>query len=212
MDIAELVLDYIEVFIWPSVVITAIVIVVWRFHQQIGRLIDRIRRFGWMGADVAAGPLEQPMEELAEERIASEESHRAELEDLQRRAGDAVGKWQDAYNQLWPRLTTAELHLSYEMNYRVIYGTQISLLESLREKGSAGASLFEVFLSFQQHITAVLAVAPGAKPDYGAYLGFLSTAGLVGPRAGLGGYAITDYGKGFLDYLETSNIPRRKPY
>ncbi len=56
MDNARLALDYIEVFIWPSVVITAIVIVVRRFHRQIGDLIDRIRSFGWMGAEVRAGP------------------------------------------------------------------------------------------------------------------------------------------------------------
>jgi len=208
LENARLALDYIEVLIWPS----AILIIVCRFHRQIGNLIDRIRRFGWMGAEVAAGPIKQRVEESAEERAASEESHKAELEDLARRAGGAADAWKDAYHQLSERLSTAELHLSYEMNYRVIYGSQIRLLEFLRAKGSAGASVLELLQFFQQHTTAVQAVTPGATPDYVAYLDFLNRTSLVAPQAGPTGYAITDYGKGFLNHLETSNIPKAKPY
>lgn len=213
MDNARLALDYIEVFIWPFVVITAIVIVVWRFHRQIGDLIDRIRRVGWMGAQVEAGPVEQPMEESAEQRIASEESHKAELEDLQRRAGDAVDSWRTYSYEVWGRLTTANLYLFYERSYRLIYGSQIRLLEFLRSRGPAGASFLDLFQFFQEHVTAVQAVTPGAKPDYGAYLGYLKSSEFVTPlAAGAPGYAITDHAKGFLDYLETSNIPKAKPY
>jgi len=213
LDNARLALDYIEVFIWPSVVIAVVAVLVWRFRSQLGGLIDRIRTVNIAGlAQLGASPGPQPEGRPAEGPAVSEGELKAIVEELERTYGGQIDQLQQDYSGLWQRWTTAELYLFYERIYRVIYGTQIRLLQFLQLRGAGGASTQEVWPFFQEHVAAARAL-PGYVPRFEVYVGYLTgPSQLVTLQPGTGRYVISAYGEGLLRYLVAFGIPMWRPY
>lgn len=211
MDNARLALDYIEVLIWPSVVIAAIGIFIWRFRTQLAALIDRIHSLSIAGlAQLGASPGPQPTEEPAERPAATEDELNAFVEQLERIYGEELENLQRQSSELWEKWTTAELYLFYERTYRVIYGTQLRLLEFLRLRGAVGATAAELHWFFQQHITAAQAM-PGYVPRLDAYMGYLTQVSqLVAFQPETERYVISPYGEGFLRYMSVFRLSMGK--
>lgn len=207
MDVAELVQGYLDVFIWPLLVLVLALI----FRNVIR---------GWFSKQpesLTAGPggvtlkwpdqspIDDPSpdEYDAEELIEELESDiRAEIE-AQVRAEIQPQVWNEVRAQadraliepLARRLAEARLERDYERMFNAIFGSQINLLERLRDSGPMSRPAVEGYFGAIQVVNPSLAVW-----NTDQYLSFLLREGLV-EQADDGSYSLATNGLSFLGYL-----------
>jgi predicted GNAT superfamily acetyltransferase len=114
---------------------------------------------------------------------------------------------------LYDRFAATDFYWFCEKVYRIIYGSQIRLLQDLQARGAAGASVEDLLPFFLQHLAAVRQVNPAYEGRFDAYMGYLSASQLViqDPSA-LGRYRIAPHGVGLLAYLPWAGIPPQKAW
>ena len=230
MDTARLVLDYIDVLKWPVVVVGLALLLLFVFRRQIPGVVDWLKErtksvevgpggVRWT-AQAGQGPVapDQPLpRQGAAETLPELEQITAERD---QRAAESQ-RWQAEYEGLSAEYQTARLYLYYEQVYRAIFGTQIELLQALasiypqsglpppaigttHEPGRTYLTRF--YLRFQS-------LFPGATWNSQEYIAYLLRVQLVKP-GDLDAYVITDYGKGFLSYIDALGLSfaALKPY
>lgn len=210
MDQARLVLDYVEALVWPLVVAGLVATALALFRQQIGELINRMRRLtvGPSGAEFDAAAQAAP-----ERGEAIEEAPEKIAELVRQQADELEREYQTHMAELSQRLGATDFYWFCERVYRIIYGSQIRLLQHLQVRGDAGSSVAELVPFFQQHVEAVRVVNPAYGGAFDAYIGYLAASQLIVQDASVPPrYRISAQGVGFLAYLPWAGIPAWKPY
>jgi hypothetical protein len=210
MDEFELLRDYIDVLIWPLVIAGIVALVTNRFRDQIEALINRIQTVRGPGGSEILAPLEEQKDVTGEATATETEVEPSIPEDIQERleSGDAETK---AAALLRLELANTKRALYYERVYRVLWGTQISFLQTLNERPD-GVAMTEVILTYvENHNKAVQQFNPSYKNDLATYMTFLSREGLVQFKEP-SSYVITELGVGILTYITQWGLPLTKWY
>ena len=215
---AQIVRGYIDVVIWPATVLTVVGIAVFRFRQEIAQVILRIQSVKAPGGAEILAPLLQeqqaagrPPEEIADHLSElSEQAHDELSNEAMAAIDEAYSAAAEEIEAVRAQLTQAQLDLYYERVYRLIWGTQIALLKELNELGPQSMAAL-MGNHFQEHLKRVRILTPQYVGDFGAYLNFLTSWGLIEfiqPAS----YQITTLGRGFLTYLTSNGISTAKFY
>jgi hypothetical protein len=213
---ATIVLDYIEVLIWPTVVLFAL----WIFRGKIGDLLDRIRTMkGPLDTSIGLdAPAQQRDPEAVEEAESYVEEHVDELEVEQdvEVEGEDAGRGDDIAHldvdevqQLRDQLVFKDMLLDFERIWNAIYGSQVHALRVLRAapEGAPRQSLEPIFeeakkrglpatLAFEDWMQFLL--APTNTTDQG--LVFIDAAG---------NYRLSTRGRAFVGYVDRNRYGNR---
>jgi hypothetical protein len=207
-------LDYLDILRWPLLVGVFLVWFFRRYSEHVGRLLDRINSFkaplglGEFGFepnqeiaaddDEAGFDFEDDVIALAEAQVRVEYE-----EELERRQNEH----QAQLDYLFGQIAIKDLSLDYERIYRVIYGSQVSALRSMRAtpRGVPRIVLEAHLDQVKQSLTTLPWIQRLTFEDW---FGFLQRNGLalVAPD---GLYRITSKGTGFLFYIESHAYPVR---
>jgi hypothetical protein len=191
--------DILEAYRWPLVVFGLAVIAVVVFREQIAGLLGRSRKVPTpFGALIVDQELPDDVQEFVGGLQEVLQAQRADLEEKQR----TIEEWQGLATQYstgwW-----------YEQTYRVIFGSQIALLQRLNVS-RAGAVADELDVHYQLHLALARIGGPAYRISREQYLNFLCEAGLVEAEGDR--YRISEWGRGFLVYLIQAGISPFKPY
>lgn len=211
LSVAQTILDYLDVLVWPFVVVALGGGAVVLFRPQIAELIRNIREARFPGGSISTQPPAQTVDDatrLAEGfRTTGAGETPSDAEPAQVNPPAAEGD--EEKEQL--RLDNQQLarDLTFEKIYRVIYGTQLmalQMLEAQRKKNPANPFLYEPDLQgfFREHERQA-----GLGKSYEDWKRFLQQVGLMGQLGSA--YTITDLGREFLLYVHAGVLPP-KPY
>lgn len=192
-----LILDYLQVFIWPVVVVIALLL----FRKQIGGLLQRPPTsiqtpFGTLNYaqqseadEISDEEAEDVYDEDADFFEAIRNEVRAEV--VEEIAGAAVAAQEEVVREL----SMARLNFEFERLFNRIFGSQVFLLERLRD-GPKHEPFMDAWFN------GVVEKYPTMGMTYSkeSYLGFLLANGLAEEEVP-GTYRITDKGRAFLGYL-----------
>lgn len=208
----QLILNYLGVLSWPFVISVCVIY----FRKNLAGLIDRITIIkGPGGTEIRAEEKTQAneqkqaektidtekIERLAKKQIKEIKSQFEKTLDEEKRSKDAT------INYLLDQLSIKTLELNFEKVYRVIFGSQISLLRSLLSQDPKGKTIEEVLIFFAMVQRAWQPTFQSWTTDQ--YLNFLITNGLV-EFTFQSTYKITDKGKYFLGYISNLGYPENK--
>lgn len=137
MEWARLVKDYLDVILWPFLGITFLAgTFLVMFRVQIASLIDRIRRIDLPGGGGISTPAPQPDKPVASPPEGDAPSPgepppaEPETDTLEKLATEANIQ---QLNESWSEVVRwYEYYYFYERTYRLLYGSQIALLEHLK--------------------------------------------------------------------------------
>jgi hypothetical protein len=206
------VLDYIQTFIWPVVVSGFLAYFLYRYEDQIGRLIERIRSVRALGTEIAldVGPQVVGSEAAAEESLADAEIIDVLIDDYEQRLQERHLQAEEERKELLRHIALTDLQLSYERTYRVIYGSQIAALRALRAAPNGVTRSGLNVLLEQSKATWSFATWLQALP-LDTWLGFLFYEELITYPNGVGQdpVKITPKGEGFLDYIDLLRLAPR---
>lgn len=207
-SLANKILDYLKVIIWPFVVL----IFVFSFKTNIAKFIDEISElniFGNMAKRDQPTLTQNPPHEDVPEVI--KESAELKTEEIKKEIKTkTTAEDQDNQKKILI-LQVAELQtaLLFERIYNIIFGSQIKLLESLIINGSAGI-LYEDIAAYYQGVKA-------KWPNLNSYplenyLGYLMNSGLIilfseGIQKK---YKVTPLGIDFIEYINKLNYIKEK--
>jgi len=197
MDDARLVLDYIDVLAWPTVVIVTFGVVIARFRKEIVSALNRISS--------VKGPLNT---ELTLREQGEAESEPPQAPTPEPADGEAAEADAGEFERMAAELKRAETDLWYERVHRFIFGTQIMLLQDLNQRTGGLITTAIMTSYYQQHLIAARTTDPNYQLDFTAYMQFLTGWGLVQYESGA--YRITQLGRGYLTYLAAQGIPTGK--
>lgn len=206
----HLLLEYIKVLIYPVIIVATL----FYYRKNFTSFIDRLWKLKFPG-----GELEAEKQIEAQELEKTEPMSIKELEDLFD-DGDLVQNVKENYekiledtkksneetiNNLLNEIAIRDLVIDFEKIYKVIFGSQISLLQHLNTKGFSGDT--RVYLeSFFQTVKNIWPILKDWNLDQ--YLGYLITKSLIDTSQGT--YKITDRGKSFLSYVFNSGYTDQK--
>jgi len=190
MEIAEIILRYLEVFLaWPVIILIVVVIFLKRFKDPISDFIKRLVKVEAYGGRMEAS---RPLEQQKEPKKDLLTKSRSEIEK----------NFRDN-----PNLVAAEYFkllncCVFEHTFNIIFGTQIDLLEHLSSKGDEG----EKYINLAHFHNEYVRRAGTTFYQMNDYLGFLIGYNLIiyeGEGSELN-VKITKYGVDFLSYIKTS--------
>ncbi len=215
----ELILDYILVLIWPLLVALVVVYLLRRYGTQFGGLIDRIKTvkvFGTeMGFTEAADQQRAAADEEAAEGTLDDNPDDAELidqltESYEQRLAEQQLEAAEERRRLLRQVAVKSLQVEYEQIYRVIYGSQIAALRSIRASPDEIAPR-EALEAHMNQVKSTLTLIPFVQAmTFETWIGYLVTSGLAIQREeDRDTYRITSKGSGFLDYIDAGRFPRR---
>ena len=213
MDWAQLALDYIDTMVWPLAAASLVVL----FRKNIAQLIDRIRSVkgpAGMGLDTTpAGPSDQsPIDPSGG---AGADAVAGAIQDMAARYSEAVtyiAQTETDFNQLKTNYNALNVLYQFERIYRMIYGTQLSLLFLLRESLPDHKKTRHILDFFYDDHVRLTAAMPNYSPNREAYYLFLTNSQMVELATEAEGYQLTAWGGLFLNYVEQQNLPRDKAF
>lgn len=200
MEIAEIILCYLEVLLrWPVIVLIVVLVFFKLFKNPISDFFRRIVKGEAYGIRLeASSPSEQQKE--AKETISARS--KSEIEAYIRDNPDLVVTE-------YIRLFNGYI---FERAFNIIYGTQIDLLEHLSSKGDKGENYINLALFYNEYVKRT------GKSIYqmADYLGFLKEFRFV-QYEGEGSelrVKILPYGVDFLSYIKTQypSMYKYKPF
>ncbi|MCL4360349.1 hypothetical protein M1555_03800 [Patescibacteria group bacterium] len=148
-----MILEYVKVLIWPSIVIFLII----KFNQEIKNLLNRIQ-----SADLPGGTRVNLSPPPQYEKLAENNPKTSEIEKIKK------------------DLSYTQIYLDFERIYRFIFGSQIELLKRLRAQETRNGEQSKdtiLFFVFTQNIFPLL-----KNWTFDFYLKFLFDAGLIHSR------------------------------
>lgn len=189
--VAETTLKYLEVLVWPTVVL----LIVLFFQEELRHLIRNVSALRGPGGIEATISQPEPSKETPE---ISEELKRDGVAELRSMDVDK--------SELINRLVSLQVALHFERTYNFIFGSQIRLLESLERLGFSGQTYENIAAIYQSERATHAVFHSYPLRDY---LGFLENAGLVGivSETGRRLVKITPMGIDFLEYMRAMRYP-----
>jgi len=230
--IVEAVLRLLEIAVWPAF----FGLLVWCFREEVKRAAARIIELGLTGAKFAPpSPPDQipakPTVSVSEgvgsaqgvgaatgvssgaavlvaaiKAKFSEDQLAPIVQEL--RHDPKIGSSpQDQVESLLYFSASLSVQLGHERNYRMIFGSQLQLLEMMN--ADVGVSKEAAKSTYDAARTAYSDVYRSIT--FEQWIGFLINAGLcnVAPN---GNYVLTPYGRGFLRYIVDMHLPTNKPF
>jgi hypothetical protein len=202
MNQARLALDYIDVLIWPLVVAGVVTLLVLRFRVEIAALIGRIRS--------ASGPLGIAFQ-MGEQQTAEAEEGPAVVAFLSgllaHKENEITQRIVEA-TKLTQQLALYQIYYFFERTYRVIFGTQIALLQRL-SLATNGADLSEIIPLYEDNVRLMRLALPTYDYPLASYLGFLQASELITVHEGR--HYITEPGRTFLQWMNAERLSPWKP-
>lgn len=220
MEQARLAKDWLDVLAWPLVGSGVLLLAATVFRQQIQGILNRVIKIRVPGAEVESPqPAIQvlvPPQAVSEEtelevrEAEIEREYRDQIESL-REQSEQAQREVDWLIAEWAR-SAAGWH--YEYAYRLMYGTQIALVEGVQARQTLELKTTdtELMAYLNRHLALVRPAFPGYEITLAAYVQFLVSSEFLAYDATALTYAVTPYGRGFLDYLTLNAIPRTKPW
>jgi len=214
MDEARLIKDYIDVLIYPAVIL----LVVGIFRRPLERLIDRVQSGKGFGVEfeTASPPQSRdavpdtvpPTNPAPNGGVAVDVASREQME--RRSPVEILSRPRDAEVSR----EALEAALNFERIYRSIYGSQIALLKFLaraevRAHGAVRSTL-ENFYTYAKS-NGAKTTASGREYGWDDYIGFLANNRLVSYDPSQERAQITPRGMTFLHYLVQAGLPEAKP-
>jgi len=206
----ELTLRYLDVFIWP---ITALIIAFF-FRAEVRSLINRISSAELPGGVKLSLPPSQKLPTKDIEEI--KESVGQRKEEGARESSFAEGSvtlktLQEQIKVLLEQIAALQTALVFERVYQNIFGSQIKLLDALREVGVQGI-LYENVAAFYQATRKTWSTL--SSYSLNQYLNYLVNAGLVEiiQEGVTKKCKITSQGVDFLEYIEKLNYTKNKSF
>lgn len=197
IQIAQKILDYLKVIIWPS----AIIIVAFTFKQELSKLINRIISAEMPGLRINALPEQTKLkEEKLEEKLENiPKENKNKLEEVIREKEEKEATLLTAKEDVKVLLkenVKKQIELDFERIYNIIFSNQIDLLRKMEVLGYMGMNgLIKYFLIVKRAYEPVL-----NSWDLNKYLHFLYSQELIA-RKDANTIIITEKGKAFLQYL-----------
>lgn len=189
----RLLLEYIKTLIWPLIAL----IFLFNFRSRIGNFLDRLTNitgpggFGASAESPRAQTEEPPPDDLVTQAISN----------LNERVILAEGR----ATELERKTNELLIQLHFERVYRLIFGSQIGLLQYLEILGEKGLTKFEIGELYKNNPISTTYSLEN-------YIGFLLNNQLIQINPVNTTHQITPVGKFFLDYLIKNQIPTNKPY
>jgi hypothetical protein len=185
-------IEILKIITWPVLIF----IIIGRFDSELRGLINRIQSISAFGGTINAENKQQvvkndkQLEGLANE-LKTQKDVQAKLNELQ----ETTKRDRDWYM----------LHYHFEKNYRVIFGSQLEILDSLVNLGQQNFAF--VFSIYSRTIWT-------KTYPFNQYIGFLSNALFIAHDPIKNTYSITLLGSLFLQYLRSNNIQivGKQPY
>ncbi len=189
-DDPRLVLDYISVLIWPTVMLFVVFIITPFLPQLVRRVIK-----------VGAGNYAVDFAQTSAQEVSNEQV--TELRENEESREPASSSTDEA--DIHSLLTSAEARLAYEQIYKKIFGTQLNVLKRLVQnipEGLTKADLSDLYDDHRQ-------IAPNPYPTFNAFMQWLIDNSLVLYNAKGKNYQLTNAGNYFLLHLtETGDYER----
>lgn len=209
----DLILKYLEVLAWPTVVL----IVCYWFKNEVGGLINRIAGgklpggFEFSSPPSQKPPSENVPKEIKESVALKEEKNKKEKNKKEKKivTSPTTTDLQQQISASLSQIAGLQTALIFERTYQNIFGSQIKLLDELRLRGLVGA-LYEDIAAYYQQIKIKWAGLNSYPLE--DYLNYLKNAGLVtlfyddAQRK----YKITPSGVDFLEYIEKLKYSKDK--
>jgi hypothetical protein len=199
----SLILDYIQVLIWPVIVAGIVAYLLWRYNTNVGNLIDRIKS--------VEGPWGKAL--FHPEGQQDSDTEEAAAEEAVANYNGLVDTLVEAYEQaanteaaLTRELALKDLQLDFERIYRVIYGSQVDALRQLRQLPS-GSDRDTLRMHFLQAQAAAPPVPALQARTFEAWLAWLISIGLIEVDS-MNQLHLTTKGSAFLDYIDASGYPQ----
>ena len=200
MDVAELVLDYLDTLKWPVVVLALATVLIWRYHDEIGRLLAGL----FSRVKSLETPIGRATFEPGEQVVATDgpvSPNAADELDLARQSQQQL---QATVEQLQSEYNALRAFFLHEYVFRIIYGTQIELLHGLNAVYPQGVD--ETRLPSTSH-ARFLELSKAGDWSLEQYLRFLFFNGLMEKLQATNTYRITENGRAFLQYLANMDPP-----
>lgn len=207
--------DIIKIVVWPLVVVVCFIFACICFRKQIALLLNRTTSVGKDGLKTSLPAVQssqeidkvkQAQEELLVDALASPTLKTREdliRKELKEKGLDDTG---DTAKVLIRYFAIAQLVGNFEEVYRIIYGSQISLLKVANENRVKGITVDFVktrFVSFQQMFAPTF-----EKWDVDTYMQYPLSAELIVKDFQV--YKITQFGVEFLEWLVKTGLSENK--
>ncbi len=202
-EISCIVLEYIKILIWPLLVFSCICY----FKTDISNFINRVCQFKISGVEIIA---EQQKETQLESKSQIDTKTAAEsipsklISDLVKNFRTEYNNITNEKNKLLNDIAVRDIIIDYERIYNIIFGSQINLLEYLKNQQS-GLPRREMELFFENV----------KKYNYifvdwnlNNYINFLVQQKLIEPFGV--SYQITPKGSSFLTYISNMGYSKNK--
>lgn len=189
MKIAEIILQYLQVFLgWPVIILILGIIFFKWFKEPISDFFRRLVKGEAYGVRVeASSPLEQQKEAKQIPQLQSQD----EIERyIQEHPKEIIEEYIKLLRGYW-----------FERVFNLIFGTQIRLLEYLSKKGSSGEKYINLVGFYDEYVKRS-GVAIAQTGDYFRFLEDMKLIEYVGEGSELT-VRINPFGVDFLSYIKT---------
>ncbi len=197
LTISALVLEYIKVLIWPSVIF----VLIFTFRSNFSGLLDRLAEFSLPGG--VSGKI-NPQVQQQDTKSDNSIDQNLEFTQLLTEKENQITAVQISNDDLKQKLSTAEIELDFERIYSVIFASQIDLLLKMNNFENVEFSYVD------DHFKKAQQVAAGVLNEWNTsqYINFLINNGLIEYPVGTAVLKITLKGKVFLSYLSVRNYKK----
>ncbi len=185
-------LDYLKVLVWPGLFFSFLIL----FRREVKNLLK--------SKDLS---IETPLAKLKSSQpplkdLSNEGQRIIETED--KLLHEEKEKYSNEDDNLGKQFATVSIQLDFERIYNVIFGSQISVLDYIKDNGVATIDQLHSIFSEAKRKFPVL-----QGRTFKSYLEFLEIAGLISQKNG-NEIHLTDKGQAFLVYIYALNYPKNK--
>ncbi len=201
IKITPYIVDIIKAIAWPITVF----LIVKKFENEVKALIDHIKisfSFGDKKVDIT----HEKEEELKQEQESNPEQTRVkDLESENKKHSDIEKNLLELLDNTAKTKDALFLGYHFEKTYRLIFGSQLSILNLAYQHGKITNALAEAIYRRTMWIKTY---------PFESYIGFLINSGLINQLDPTDqSHDILPVGKAFVEYLNTNNMPLNKqPY
>ena len=221
MDVAQLVLDYLDSLKWPILVAAVLGVSFTRYRAELGRVLEKLGdRLTAVKTPLGEATFEQPKDlrppDEAPTLVNAEQNPTQDVEQLAAKFQDDLATVAAQAEQtrtvleaertnLTIELAAARLWLFYEQVYRLVFGTQIQLIEHVQRAEPAGSPRNELEAFHRAHLNQ-----NGVIVSFEHFVAFLLSSELILFDPTTQRYRLGQWGAGFLSYLERNVISKYK--
>jgi len=201
MDLLSYFIDFVKAVVWP----TTIFLVLNKFGNEIKALIEHIKITLSFGDKKVEITHERAEELKLQQESTPQDSQVKELKEENKKHSDIEKRLLELQENITRDKNALFLGYHFEKTYRLIFGSQLSILNLAYGHGKISDAL--VAAIYRRTVWA-------SSYPYQDYINFLVNSGLLtqlNPSDGT--YSLQPVGKAFIEYLNNNYIPLNKiPY